>query len=257
MGVSKFIPPAIRRPLRRFVTVVRYGGRRFSCPICEGRFRRMKPFVGSFSVKGDVLDHRTDNAICPRCGSDIRHRFVFTFLKEHTGLLVSALDVLHFAPEAPLLARLSRCRNLRYTTADIAPECFPGAVRADITDLQFADATFDGVICIHVLEHIEDDRRALRELYRVVRPGGWAAIAIPVFGAQTYEVPGLSAEQRAQMYGATDHVRLNGLDFVDKISSAGFGVDVVTFDDVPGTYLDRSVRSPHVDSDRVLFFCRR
>jgi SAM-dependent methyltransferase len=97
----------------------------------------------------------------------------------------------------------------------------------DITALQFPDESFDAVICHHVLEHIPDDRKALAELYRVMKPGGWGSISVPMKGAVTLEDPSIvDPERRRQLFGQADHVRQYGWDFLDRLRAKGFTVRV-------------------------------
>lgn len=217
----------------------------------------MKPFTESFYVRGELVDHYTDNAICPKCGSDIRHRFIFTFLMNNTDVLKVKTRLLHFAPEEGLFRFFEGRKNIDYVTCDIHSSNYPGAINVDIERMQFVDSSFDAVICIHVLEHIKDDIQAIKELYRILKPNGWAVIAIPIYGEKTFESPGLDSRGRERMYGAGEHMRMNGLDFELKLSEAGFSVKIYSIDDVPGSYIDRSVNSPHVESDRYLFFCKK
>ncbi len=123
-----------------------------------------------------------------------------------------------------------------------------------MTNINFADESFDAVIAIHVLEHIQDDLQGLKEIYRVLKPGGWALIAVPVYGEMTFEDRSLGDEERQKMYGLKDHVRMNGLDFKNKLANAGFTAHVRSIDDVDGNYVDRTASSPHIDSDRYLFY---
>lgn len=214
----------------------------------------MDPFVGAYSIRGVETDHYTKNAVCPRCHSHIRHRFLVEFMRRETDLLVRPQRILHFAPEAAV-SKVFRELATDYVTADIAPSRYEGAVYADITDLPFPSADFDAVICVHVLEHIPDDRRAIGELYRVLKPGGRALVAVPTYGAVTFEDPSLDDAGRRREYGTDEHVRLNGLDFADKLRDAGFDVTVVSLDEFEGDFFDRSSQSAHVDSDRYLFHC--
>ncbi len=91
-----------------------YSGVKFSCPCCEGNFRRLKPFCGTFSIKGEMVNCYTPNAICPRCRSQMRNRFLLTFLRHHTSLLKSTekQKVLHFAPEAKVASWLRDRSNI-------------------------------------------------------------------------------------------------------------------------------------------------
>ena len=235
---------------------LRFVGAKFSCPICGGTFREMKPVVASCSLRGVETDHYTPNAICPRCHSSIRHRFVVEYLRTETDLLAKPQRVLHFAPEIGIYKMFQR-NGADNVAADIDPSRFIGAMFADILNIPFPDNDFDAVICIHVLEHIEDDQKAIREIYRVLKPRGHAILAVPTYGDVTYEDTSLDYAGRAEQYGAGDHRRMNGLDFADKLRAARFEVKVVSVDDVKGNFVDRSVRSPHTDSDRYLFHCTK
>jgi SAM-dependent methyltransferase len=152
--------------------------------------------------------------------------------------------------------KLLKATDIDYVPADINPSQFVNAVYADITDIPFHEE-FDCVISIHVLEHIPDDRKAIREIYRVLKPGGHALLAVPTYGDTTYEDPGLDYAGRQRQYGTGDHLRLNGLDFAEKLKGAGFQVEIVSFEDIPGNYVDRSAKSPHMDSDKYLFYCAK
>lgn len=235
---------------------LRYLGDKFGCPICLGSFRAMKPFSGSCYLRGIETDHYTENSICPRCHSDIRHRFIVQFMRTHTDLFNRRQAVLHFAPEINIYKMLANL-DLEYIAADIDPSKFVNATYADITNIPFEDNSFDHLICIHVLEHIQDDQKAINEIYRVLKKGGKAILAVPTYGERTYEIGGLSAEQRLSEYGAKDHMRLNGLDFSEKLKKSGLSVELFSTDDVPGNYIDRSVKSPHTESDKFIFYCQK
>lgn len=257
LGRAKLL---IRRLLRKVylkATSWRYTGERFLCPICGGRFARMKPFTVNFYLRGELLDHYTENAICPGCYSQIRHRFICAFLEQHNYLLRHRTKLLHFAPEEGLYDFFTSRRNIDYTTCDLNPSKYPSAVKVDITDIGFDDATYDAIICNHVIEHIKDDITAIEELYRVLKPGGWALISVPIYGEKTYEDPSLDYEGRQKWYGIGEHMRLNGLDLESKLARAGFYVKVYSFDDIPGDYIDRTVDSPHMRSDKYFFFCKK
>lgn len=235
---------------------LRYLGDRFECPVCSGRFKAMKPFVGSCSLRGIDTDHYTEHSICPRCHSDIRHRFIVQFMRTHTDLFRRRQSVLHFAPEVQIYHLLNK-RDLDYVAADLEPEKFVNAIHADITDIPFEDNSFDTLICIHVLEHIQDDRKAIQEIHRVLKKGGKAILAVPTYGDTTHEIAGLTPQERLTEYGATDHLRLNGLDFSNKLKEAGLSVQIYSTDDIRGDYIDRSVNSPHTESDKYIFYCQK
>jgi len=241
----------------RYVNYLLYAGSRFACPCCNGHFRKMQPYKAYYYVRGKLADHYTPNAICPVCASSIRHRFLLTFLLSHTNILKSKIKLLHFSPQVGIYKFIKRQKNVEYIIGDIDPSRYGGTRKVDITNISFPANSFDAVLVSHVLEHIKDDAQAISELYRVIKPGGWALIAVPIYGNETYEDTSLDFKGREKMYGMGDHMRANRLDFKQKLSKAGFRVDIYTFDNVPGNYVDRSVNSPHIESDKYLFFCKK
>jgi SAM-dependent methyltransferase len=198
-----------------------YRGDAVECPCCEGHFSSFRSF------------NRRPNAECPRCGSLERHRTLWLYLRDRTDLLVEPAAVLHFAPEPALEHRLRSSGNVRYTAADLHP-AHSGIERVDIMAIPFADASFDLVLCNHVLEHVPDDRAAMRELHRVLRPGGRALLQHPIeeHRAETYEDATIvSPAQRRIAFGQADHVRVYGRDFRDRLTAPGFEVTVERFAD--------------------------
>jgi SAM-dependent methyltransferase len=132
----------------------------------------------------------------------------------------------------------------------------------DITDIHYPDNSFDVIYCSHVLEHVTDDRKAMRELARVLKPGGWALIAVPFFFApgktvfrdRTFEDPKVTTPaEREGVYGQNDHVRAYGLDFPDRLRESGFDVTVVTF---PSSFSEEMVRK-HGLSRENIYLCRK
>jgi SAM-dependent methyltransferase len=130
--------------------------------------------------------------------------------------------MLHVAPE-PVLAKKFDQRFDEYVSIDLDGK---RAMRAmDVTALTFADQYFDVIVCNHVLEHVPDDRTAIAELYRVLKPGGWGSIQVPMKGDVTHEDPGMTdPQERYRLYGQDDHVRQYGSDFIDRLRGAGFEV---------------------------------
>lgn len=188
-------------------------GRRVECVICGSRFRH-------FQARWNTPD-----VVCWSCGSEERHRTLWLFLDRlRPELLARAGSLLHFAPE-PGLERLLRSRVPHYVTCDIDPGA--AELEIDITDIALPADSFDAVICSHVLEHIPDDRRAMRELHRVLAPGGWSIVMVPVDREreQTYEDPAIvDPAERREHFWQEDHVRLYGLDIADRLRAAGLSV---------------------------------
>jgi SAM-dependent methyltransferase len=201
-------------PLRRaYGHPLLYRGRRLECPICGGRFRRMRHGRGRRDVQ------------CPRCGSYERVRALWLFLRDQTDLTEGSHRLLHFAPEPSIAAAIEALPGVSYLSADISPGVAMEV--ADITAIPHPADSFDVVICSHVLEHVPEDRRAMSEVFRALRPGGTAYFMQPVdFGrAETYEDASIVApEQRRRAFGQFNHVRVYGRDLRQRLGSAGFDV---------------------------------
>ncbi len=113
-------------------------------------------------------------------------------------------------------------------------------MRLDAASIPFADRTFDIIFCSHVLEHLPDDRAALREFRRLLKPSGWTVLLVPMYGQETIEDPlVVGAADRARVFGQSDHVRRYGLDFADRVRAAGFDVDLYSARDVAPRSLAR------------------
>lgn len=163
------------------------------------------------------------NARCPGCDSLERHRLLWVGMEylQTQGTFGKGGRLLHIAPESCLSKELSK--NYEYVSVDMyAPEV---QTKADITALCFPDECFDAIICNHVLEHVPDDRKAISELYRVLKHGGWGSIQVPIKGGITLEDRAVvDPAERERLYGQSDHVRQYGADFNDRLRCAGFSV---------------------------------
>jgi SAM-dependent methyltransferase len=195
------------------------------------------------------------NARCPRCQSLERHRLLWLYIQQRTDLLTAKLSVLHFAPEYFFQRKFSALPNLRYVAADLNPTM--GMVRMDVTEIPCADASFDVVLCNHVLEHIPDDRRAMREILRILKPGGWAILQTPFEPERenTYEDPSIvSPDERKRAFGQEDHVRVYGRDYQGRLEESGF---LVTVDDFARN-MDAALRTRFgLMPDEDVFLCRK
>lgn len=184
------------------------------CPCCQGQFPAFLPFG---------KNNPRPNALCPKCGSLERHRLLLLYLKGWTEFFRARLKVLHFAPEKALQDIFSRLNNIVYVSADLNSPL--AMIHMDIRDITFGDKTFDLIICSHVLEHVADDRRAISEMFRVVKPGGCVMVQIPVRTSleKTFEDSSIvSPEGRQQHFGQSDHVRVYGRDCIDRLKGSGF-----------------------------------
>jgi hypothetical protein len=200
-------------------TAVPGARRRFFCPCCQRETGEFLPFGTPPRAR----------ARCPHCGSVERHRLLWLFLASQPAFLRGGQRLLHIAPE-PVLARLLKgLDGVQYISGDLS---LRSDVRLDITALPFADGSIDAVICNHVLEHVPDDRTAMREFRRILSPRGWAILQSPIDGKRstTYEDPSIvdpAARERA--FGQFDHVRVYGQDYYDRLALAGFAVERVAY----------------------------
>ncbi|MBN1953039.1 MAG: class I SAM-dependent methyltransferase [Bacteroidales bacterium] len=201
-------------------------GNDVECPVCGSHYKK-------FLSYGYQLTRQ--NALCPKCLSLERHRLVWLFLKEKTGFFTSPMRVLHIAPEQPFLERFRKLEKLDYVTADL--ESPLADYKCDVQDLPFRDNEFDMVICNHVLEHVDNDRKAMSELLRVLKPEGEAILLVPIeFSLEkTYEDPTItSPKERTKHFKQYDHVRLYGRDFPQRLKEAGFTIPAQNYtDDIP------------------------
>jgi len=188
-----------------------------------GRLPRTCPICGYHGVFISVGHPGRWDARCLNCGSRERHRLLHLWITEDGGDKLAGKRVLHFAPEKAFMRRMHG--NKLYETADLMQDGVTH--RVDITDTKLPDGAYDVVMANHVLEHIPDDRAALRELYRLLKPGGNALLTVPINPTRpTYENPSITtAPERWAHFSAHDHLRYYGLDFTERLTEAGFHVE--------------------------------
>lgn len=198
-------------------------GRRVECPVCGRRFRKFLPY-GYGPVR--------ENALCPACLALERHRLLWLWLRDETDFFTARPRVLHIAPERCFIRKFERRLGDNYVTADL--ESPLAKVKMDIQAIPFGDGEFDVVFCNHILEHVADDRLAMREMFRVMRNGGWGVALSPVSArATTYEDPSIDTpEGRAAAFGQHDHMREYGSDYPMRLAEAGFIVEPVAYADI-------------------------
>ena len=215
----------MKKQLRRLRQTVRalpyYGNGRF-CPVCEKTSRRF--------LRAGIVPR--EDARCVHCGALERHRFLWLYLSQKTNLFDGApKKTLHFAPEGCFESRFKERLGDNYVTADLFS---PGAmVKMDITNIEYPDRSFDVVYCSHVFEHVQDDKKAMRECLRVLKNDGWAILLVPLSGEKTLEDPSIvEPSERLRAFGQEDHVRSYGSDYVDRLREAGFRVEVTKVNDL-------------------------
>ncbi len=191
-----------------------FKGDKFYDPIDGKSYRKFLPYG---------YGKQRENALSPGTLSLERHRQMWLYLQNETDFFTKNYKVLHIAPEQEFLRRFKKMKNLDYTSADLFSPIVD--VKADILDLPFDDESFDIVICNHVLEHIEDDRKAMSELCRVMKKGGWGILQVPmkISSEKSYEDFSITdPKERQKHFGQYDHVRWYGMDYFDRLKSAGF-----------------------------------
>lgn len=196
-------------------------GNNYTDPIDGKGFRAFLPYG---------YENPRENVLSPSTLSLERHRLLWLYLKNETDFFTKANKVLHFAPEQAFHKRFKKLHSIDYTTTDLNSPL--AEVKADICNLPFKDNSFDVILCNHVLEHIPDDTKAMQELFRILKPGGWGIFQIPqdLKRAETFEDDSITdRKERAKIFGQYDHVRIYGRDYFDKLRGIGFNVEEVDY----------------------------
>lgn len=194
------------------------------CPICNNVLRLYLPFGATYLRR---------QAMCPVCHSVERHRELWLYIQDNKDLFFKKPKenrLLHFAPELGLWNKFSTMECVDYYPVDINPKYYGICKAVDITDITYEDNYFDVIICNHVLEHITDDRKAIKELHRVLNSSGIAILNVPIKKSLSmtlekaeYNTP----ELREKYYGQADHVRFYGNDYIQRLEESGFCVNVI------------------------------
>lgn len=209
------------RPIYRAWLAYRHKGSNVCCNICGSSFRELRPVLGRHA-DGSTFIIKDRVGVCWRCYSYPRMRQLWYWLENDFKISEKVFDsILHVAPELPISDRIRAIPVKNYTCID--KHCkgykYPAYVQdGDLCALQFKDESFDLILCNHVLEHIKDEKRALSEIYRVLKPGGTAILMVPMDSTikTTVEEPAgvtMSPEEREKRFGQHDHVRLYGTDY--------------------------------------------
>jgi SAM-dependent methyltransferase len=234
-------------PFKKIAPVL-YKGNKVECPVCERKFSK-------FLSYGSKVAHR-ENVLCPYDLTLERHRLMWLYLKEHSNFFTAEkLDVLHIAPEQCFYKRFRSQSNLNYLTADLVSPL--ADMHFDIHEIPLEDNRFDVIFCNHVMEHVDDALKCMKELYRVLKPGGWAIMQVPqdFSRTETYEDKSIvTPEEREKHYWQKDHVRLFGLDYPDWLRKAGFQVEEFTqHSNYPQELIDRY----RLQKGEILYIARK
>jgi predicted SAM-dependent methyltransferase len=200
-----------------------YKGNKVECPVCEKSFRK-------FLSYGSNVAHR-DNVLCPYDLTLERHRLMWLYLKEKTDFFTKpGLSVMHIAPEQCFHKKFQKQKNLDYTTGDLLSPIVD--MHFDLHDIPLDDNQYEVIFCNHVMEHVKDDLKCMQELLRIMKPGGWGIMQVPIdhTRTETYEDWSItSPEEREKHFWQYDHVRLYGVNYPDRLREAGFEVDVIDY----------------------------
>ena len=209
---SKFLAPLVD---------ILFRGNDFTDPINGKSYRKFLPY-------GYVKQR--DNALSPGTLSLERHRLLWLYLNNETIFFSRSLKVLHVAPEQCFYNLFKNLKNINYTTFDLNSPL--ADIKGDICNLPFKENSFDFILCNHVLEHINDDKKAMKELYRVLNKNGTAILQVPINqkSSKTFEDSSIvDKKERIERFGQYDHIRLYGLDYFKKLEAFGFKVDPLKY----------------------------
>lgn len=229
------------------VNRLRHHGQSRFCPVCESWISRFQPLY--------TRNPPRPEARCPVCQSLERHRLDWLFFREKTDLFdTSSKRLLHVAPEQMFEKRFSQISSLSSMTVDLKERA--SDVRTDLTALPFRSNTFDVIYCSHVLEHILDDRQAIRELHRVLKPQGWAVLQVPITARKTLEdLTVTDPILRTKLFGQHDHVRRYGLDFRDRLESAQLQTTIYEAADIVED--TNCLVQMGIQAQRKVFYCTK
>lgn len=207
---------------------------------------------------------KRSNAQCPNCHSLERHRLHWHYMLQKTQLFSTSHTkrMLHVAPENVLYNKFIKEPSIDYVPCakfgvGYEDEYPAGTINADITNLQFVNNSFDIIYCSHVLEHIPDDKKAMSELQRVLKPGGWALLQVPqdLTLIKTYEDFSITdANERLQAFGQHDHVRIYGQDYKDRLKDAGF---IVNAEKYVESFTENEIFKYGFMKGEIIYFCTK
>lgn len=197
----------------------------FLCAICDVESEQFLPGGEDETVLHEldvVGGGRRENVFCPICYSKDRDRAVYLFLLHETDIFKKKLTILHASPSNALKAKLKQIKSAEYLETYLNNN--DRNIQIDLRKIPFPSGFFDLVIANHVLEHIDNDLQALREIFRVLKTGGRAVLQVPysLVLEKTYETDTLN---RSKEFGQHDHMRIYGKDYLEKLRTVGFSVN--------------------------------
>ena len=200
-------------------------GNEVECPICKQTYKDFMPF------------RYRKSAYCPTCKSLERHRYIYLTLRDKLHFYEPPRKkVLHFAPDICLLDSMQKNPNIEYVTADYMTSFTDSiTVKPDyvmsIDDIKFEDNSFDVIIAIGILVMVPNDMKAMSEVYRVLKPNGYAIFHDPINLSQPRSIADteLSNEEKKNLYHGHDQRWYYGADYADRLRKQGFEVEDDTY----------------------------
>ena len=242
------LPEWVKTPLRsarNVMLALPYYGKGRYCSVCGKS-------SSHFMTYGTP---RRENAKCFHCSALERHRLLGLFLQKKTDLFDGKpKKILHVAPEPCLESMLKERLGGDYLTADLFnPRAM---VKMDICDIQYPDQSFDVIYCSHVLEHVPEDKQAMREFFRVLKNNGWAILNVPITREKTFEDSSIvDPKERLKAFGQEDHVRRYGPDYVERLRDSGFTVEIIKVGDLANG--DEAVRMGLTSDSGDIYYCTK
>jgi len=220
----------IKQYIKSLNNFIYHFGLRYYCPFCKKMSRRLLPRGTENEITKNIVGMGRRNSYCPFCYSTDRERLLFLYLSRCTDIFtkIKNYKILHFAPEKKIFELLISNPSINYLTADLYAKNV--MMKIDVTNIPFEDEYFDVIICNHVLEHVHDDFKAMKELYRVLKIGGWGILQVPISYSleTTIEDSRITLpEDRQKIFGQIDHVRIYGLDYIKRLRKVGFKVKII------------------------------
>lgn len=252
--IFKFALNTIPRPLLirlsyvfKFFAPVVLKGDNVECPVCEKSFKKFLPY--------GYNEYQRDNVLCPYDLTLERHRLMWVYLKSKSNFFTADLKVMHIAPEQCFYKLFRNQKNLDYTTGDL--ESPLADLHFDLHNIPLEDNQYDVIFCNHVMEHVENDVQCMKELLRIMKPGGWGIFQVPIDRTRdtTYEDATITdPKEREKHFWQYDHVRLYGTNYPDVLRSAGFEVEEFDYKKelTPDTY-----KRYRFDEGEMLYIVRK
>ena len=253
--IYKYLLNKLPRPLLirlsypfKLIAPLLFKGNNVECPVCEKSFSK-------FLSYGSDIAHR-DNVLCPYDLTLERHRLMWLYLKDSSDFFTAKkLNVLHIAPEQCFHKRFKKQNNLDYLTGDLVSPL--ADLHFDLHEIPLEDNRFDVVFCNHVMEHVDDALQCMKELHRVLKPGGWGIMQVPqdFNREETLEDKSIvTPEEREKYYWQKDHVRLFGLDYPQWLEKAGF---TVTEFSKESNYDEKKISRFRLQKEEILYIVHK